>query len=330
MSERNKFIPDKGKKYEIDLTEEQKKRLVKLAKELEKQRKKRKIPKILIWIAAIMLALFLVNELLRKDKPNGAVGSSLSVHFIDVGQGDSVLIASKGGNMLIDCGESESSDYVIRYLRERGITRLDYVVATHPHSDHMGGMYKVINEFDIGEVIIPHLDDSDIPTTRFFERFLDSCDAEGCTLTEAEAGRVIALGEASAEIISPNSKDYGSLNDYSVGIFLTHGKNSFIMTGDAEVLSESEMAESGRLRHAAVLKAGHHGSSTSSSTAFIEAISPEYAVISCGEGNSYGHPSEAVIKKLMKYTDKIYRTDLCGSIVFESNGADLTVRTERN
>lgn len=330
MAERDRSASVSGKKYEGSLTEEQKKQLLRLAKELRKQHKKKKIPKILIWIAVILLILFAVNEFLRKDETSSSVRGSLSVHFIDVGQGDSVLISSGGCNMLIDCGESEKSDQVIRYLREHDVGRLDYVVATHPHSDHMGGMYKIISEFDVGEVIIPHLDDSDIPTTRFFEKFLDSCDRKGCTLTEAETGRVIAIGEARGEIIAPNSEKYGNLNNYSVGIFLTHGRNSFVMTGDAESSAEAEMIAGGRLRHATVLKAGHHGSSTSSSKAFIEAISPDHVVISCGEGNSYGHPNESAMKRMSLYTDKIYRTDLCGSIVFMSDGTELAVRTERN
>lgn len=330
MPERNRFISGKRKKYGIDLTEEQKKRVAALAKELKKQHKKRKIPKGLIFIAAVTLILLLVAGFLRGDKPNIAVNGNLSVHFIDVGQGDSILVSSNGANMLIDCGESEKTDHVIRYLRESGVKRLDYVVATHPHSDHMGGMYKIIDEFDIGEVIIPHLADKDIPTTRFFEKFLDSCENKRCRMTEAEEGRVLALGEASAEIISPNSEEYGNLNNYSVGIFLTHGQNSFVMTGDAESPAEAEMLASGRIRHASVYKAGHHGSSTSSSKKFLSAVSPDYVVISCGAGNSYGHPNESAIKRITEYTDKIYRTDLCGSIVFESDGTELTIWTERN
>lgn len=330
MAEGKAVISVSGQKYEGRLTEEQKKRVIRLAKELEKQHKKGKIPKIIIWIAAIALILFVVNAFLRNYQANGAVSGSLSVHFIDVGQGDSVLISYEGGNMLIDCGESEKTDSVVHYLRNQGISRLDYVIATHPHSDHMGGMYKIINEFRIGEVIIPHLDDDDIPTTRFFEKFLDACEDKECGLTEAEIGRKIQLGEASLELIAPVSEEYENLNNYSVGTVISHGRNSFILTGDAETLAEAEMLESGRMNRTTVYKAGHHGSSTSSSKKFIDAIAPDYAVISCGEGNSYGHPSEAVIKRISGYTDKIYRTDLCGSVVFVSDGSELDVRTERN
>ena len=330
MAEGKAAISVSGQKFEGRLTEEQKKRVLQLAKELKKQHKKGKIPKVIIWIAAIALILFVVNAFLRNYQANGAVGGSLSVHFIDVGQGDSVLISYDGGNMLIDCGESEKTDSVVHYLREQGINRLDYVIATHPHSDHMGGMYKIINEFRIGEVIIPHLDDSDIPTARFFEKFLDACEDRECVLTEAEIGRRIQLGEASLELIAPVSGEYENLNNYSVGTVINHGRNSFILTGDAETLAEAEMLESGRVNRTTVYKAGHHGSSTSSSKKFIDAIAPDYAVISCGEGNSYGHPSDTVIRRISGYTDKIYRTDLCGSVVFVSDGSELEVRTERN
>lgn len=231
--------------------------------------------------------------------------------------------------MLIDCGESEAADGVIRFLNENNVEKLDYVVATHPHSDHMGGMYKIVDQFEIGEMIVPHLDDSDIPTTRYYEKFLDSCDSRGLSLTEAKLGRTIELGDAKAEIIAPCSPGYDNTNNYSVGLFLTHGENTFIFTGDAEALAEKEMAESGNLRHADVYKAGHHGSDTSSCEEFMAEITPDYAVISCGEGNSYGHPQKQTLKEIGRYTDKIYRTDLDGTVTFVSDGKKLTVNTEK-
>lgn len=253
----------------------------------------------------------------------------LQVHFIDVGQGDCIYITADGVNMLIDSGEVGRDDDVISYLNSLGVKKLDYVVATHPHSDHMGCMSNIIDTYNIGTVIMPHLDDSDIPTTKYFERFLDSCEAKRLAVSEAYLGQIIEIGDARAEIIAPCSSSYSGANNYSVGIFLTHGRNSFIFTGDAEELSEKEMLENGRLGHVRVYKAGHHGSDTSSSEAFLEAISPEYAVISCGAGNSYGHPDNSTLKKLKKYTKEIYRTDLNGSIVFESDGLNLQIHTER-
>ncbi len=253
----------------------------------------------------------------------------LTVHFIDVGQGDCIFISAGDKNMLIDCGEASEADAVISYLNKRGVKRLDYVVGTHTHSDHMGGMGDIIREYDVGEVIMPHMSDADIPDTRYFENYLDACSEKGMYITEAEVGRVITLGDASAEIIAPVSADYSNTNNYSIGIILTHGMNDFLFTGDAEKLAEDEMLATGKLDHVRVYKVGHHGSDTSSSSDFIDAISPEYAIIMCGAGNSYGHPHDKIVKRLSKYTKEIYRTDLCGTVVCESNGVNLRIRTER-
>lgn len=268
-----------------------------------------------------------------KEKLSGGITERLEddlyVHFIDVGQGDCVYITAGGQNMLIDCGEASESDKVISYLSKQGVKRLDYVVATHPHSDHMGGMSEIILNYDIGEIIMPYLDDGDIPTTRYFENFLDACSTKGLYITDVQAGRKIALGEATAEIIAPLGSGYSNVNNYSVGIILKHGNNDFLFTGDAEALAEEEMLQSGKLENVRVYKAGHHGSSTSSSEDFMRIVSPDYAVIMCGAGNSYGHPHDEIVDRLSEYTKRIFRTDLDGSIVFESDGLNLQVRTER-
>lgn len=277
----------------------------------------------------MLLGILLIANILKKPE-TAPVSGELSVHYIDVGQGDCIYIETGGNNMLIDCGEAYKTDEAIAYLSELEVTELDYVVGTHPHSDHMGGMSEIVKNFDIGEFIMPHLDESDIPTTKYFMNFLD--EAEKCSLNvrEAEPGRKFSLGEAECEIIAPISDNYGNTNDYSVGIIIRYGKNSFIFTGDAEESAEMEMIGSGRLGHIDVYKAGHHGSDTSSSEEFLKVISPDYAVISCGEGNSYGHPADITLEKLGKYTDNIYRTDLCGDIVITSDGKEIEVRTERS
>lgn len=254
----------------------------------------------------------------------------MQAHFIDVGQGDCIYIAAGGQNMLIDCGEADESVRVVSYLRDMGVKRLDYVIGTHPHSDHMGGMDRIIGAFEIGEFIIPHLDDEDIPTTSYFLRFLDAAEEHRVKLTEAVTGSEFTVGDAHCEIVAPNSKKYEDINNYSVGLVLRHGSESFIFTGDAEGVAEQEMLDGGRLGKMSVYKVGHHGSSTSSTAAFLEVIRPEAAVISCGAGNAYGHPTDAVMKRLSAYTDNIYRTDLCGNIVITSDGSSLRVAAERS
>jgi len=231
--------------------------------------------------------------------------------------------------MLIDCGEADESARAVAYLQDMGIRQLDYVVGTHPHSDHMGGMDRIIEEFGIGEFIIPHLDDEDIPTSSYFLRFLDAAERHGVKLTEAVTGSEFTVGDAHCEIVAPNSKKYEDINNYSVGIVLRHGSESFIFTGDAEGVAEQEMLGGGRLGKMNVYKVGHHGSSSSSTAAFLNVIRPDTAVISCGAGNAYGHPTDSVIRRLSAYTDNIYRTDLCGSIVITSDGSSLNVTAER-
>ncbi len=232
--------------------------------------------------------------------------------------------------MLIDCGESQYAGKVTDYLRELGVKRLDYVVATHPHSDHMGGMASVMKQFDIGEVIMPPLPDEDVPTTNFFENFLSVCEDKGLELTEAKVGDELEIGDARAKVVAPNSAKYEDLNNYSVVLLVTHGSKKFIFDGDAEKISEKEMISGGLLSQADVYKVGHHGSNSSSCAAYMKEIQPKIAVISCGAGNPYGHPKDGAIKRMSPYTEEIYRTDLCGTINIVSDGKELTVRTERN
>ncbi|MDE5764354.1 MAG: MBL fold metallo-hydrolase [Ruminococcus sp.] len=253
----------------------------------------------------------------------------LRVHYIDVGQGDCILIENGSDTLLIDCGEIGKQDIVESYLNGIGVAKLDYVIATHPHSDHMGCMDKIVEAYDIGEIILPHIDESDVPTTKYFGRFLTAVENKGLEITEAQTDRIIKIGDGECRIIAPCSEDYGNANNYSVGIIMTHGENSFIFTGDAEKLAEKEMIDSGRLSDIDVYKAGHHGSDTSSSPEFLEIIKPDIAVISCGEGNSYGHPCDITIENLSTYTDKIYRTDLCGTVKIASDGKKLDITTER-
>ena len=292
----------------------------------------------MIWLAVAVVAVVIAypyfntaeqNSEQQDNLPVTAVSDTVSVHYIDVGQGDSIFINSESGNMLIDCGEAGETEKVIKYISDMGITKLDYVIGTHAHSDHMGGMYKIVNAFEIGEFIIPHIDDSDTPTTQYFSKFLDSIKERKVKLTESQTGRIISLGSAKCRFIAPVSEDYSNMNNYSVGIIMNHGNNSFIFTGDAETLAEKEMIDSNELQDIDVYKVGHHGSDTSSSPEFLEVIKPDYAVISCGEGNSYGHPCDITLEKLTEYTDKIYRTDLSGTIVFRSDGNNYDIQTER-
>lgn len=299
-----------------------------------RQVRKKRLRALLAVLAIAAIVLYLcwprLMKLIHREEPPLPADDRLKVCFIDVGQGDSTLITAGGKTMLVDCGEEEFAGDAAKFLKSSGIERIDYLVGTHPHSDHMGGMYRIIEDFDIGEVIIPDMPDEMLPTTRTFEKFLDACHEKGLSITRAEPGRFIYIGDARAEIVGPQGSDYTDLNNYSVSLYIRHGKNSFLLTGDAEEESEADMLSSGQLRHADVYKVGHHGSSSSSSAAFLRTVSPDYAVISCGAENPYGHPHESVMERLKRYTDKIYRTDNCGTITFTSDGETLEVSTERN
>ncbi len=248
------------------------------------------------------------------------------ISFIDVGQGDSILIQAGDQAMLVDAGTNESGSVVTDYLRSLNIAKLDYLIGTHPHEDHIGGMDDVIRSFEISTVIMPDVSH----TTQTYEDVLDALLEKELTITAPHPGDVYSLGDASFTILSPSEEiarqavETGDLNNLSVGIRLVYGSTAFIMCGDAESASEEAMVESGLLLKADVLKAGHHGSSTSTSDAFLAAVDPEYAVISCGRDNSYGHPHQETLDKLNAAGISIFRTDEQGTIVAVSDGSEIT------
>lgn len=247
--------------------------------------------------------------------------SQLRVHFIDVGQGDSILIEADNRYMLIDAGERDKGTVVIDYLENIGVKKLDYVIATHPHSDHIGGLADVIKHFSIGKIIMPNA----VHTSKTYENLLDIIADKGLKITKAVVGNKYDLADASFTILAPSGSEYSSLNNYSVAIKLQNGNNSFVFTGDAEVQSENEMLKTGIDLDADVLKLGHHGSSTSNSDKFLDAVTPDMAVISVGEGNQYGHPDDEVLQAMKDRNIKLYRTDEQGTIIIESDGNKITV-----
>ena len=322
------FIRAAGEKY--GLNERQKQLLRELAEKRDKERAERK-KKALKTCGLLLAAVLLVVgwHFLRRPRHTFPNEDKLVMHFIDVQQGDCTFIAANGATMLVDCGEDALSDEVVTYLRRLGVGRLDYIIATHPHSDHMGGMYNIIDTFDVGEVLIPHIPDEQIPDTLYYERFLDSCSKAHVKLSETDAGRTLTLGEAEVKFIAPDGGLHEDLNNYSLGFILTYGKKSFLLTGDAEAESEAAMLYSGLLGKVSLYKAGHHGSAYSSTDALLEVIRPDAAVISCGSENPYGHPAQSTLERLGRYTDNIFRTDTCGTIIAESDGKKLSVSVER-
>ncbi|MBO4954500.1 MAG: MBL fold metallo-hydrolase [Clostridia bacterium] len=281
-----------------------------------------------IFIIAVIICLLAYLPQLAPEEPvpDRAEGT-LMVEFLDVEQGDSALIhLPNGETMLIDAGERDQGEHVVATLQEQGITRLDYVIGTHPHTDHIGGLQEVIESFDIGEIYMP----KKLHTTKTFENLLLAIRDKGLSVTSAKAGVTVLEDEGVfATFVAPQDTDYEELNDYSAVLRLTFGETSFLFTGDAEAVSEHEMLNSGQSLSADVLKVGHHGSTTSNTVAFLKAVSPTHAVISCGAGNDYGHPHKQILKRLSALKATVWRTDEQGKITVTSDGTTLTVTPEK-
>lgn len=295
----------------------------------------------LIWLL-IILAITVVSSFLGLndyenylDFPNTSNAESadiqankIEVHYIDVGQGDCSLIICDGKTMLIDAGENGNETKVLDYLRMHNIKKLDYIIASHQHTDHIGGLPEVIDEIGTENIIMPRLTEKQTPTNKTYTAFLKAIQNSDTKVISAKAGEVYSLGDAQFEILAPIMDDTDNLNNMSVVVKLKFGERTFLFTGDAEKTVEIDILASGANVDCDVLKVGHHGSGTSSCVEFLEAVTPEICVIQVGADNDYGHPHKNVIERLKNYSDKIYRNDICGDIVIESDGTALNVKYE--
>ncbi len=257
-----------------------------------------------------------------KKETESKVESDLEVHFIDVGQGDSILLKSDGKTMLIDAGDNKYGKGVVSYLKSKGIKKIDYLVGTHPDADHIGGLDVVISNLDIGKIYMPKKQNN----TKTFEDVLTAIAAKGLKVTAPKVGSSIDLGSAKVTIMGPTTT-YDDNNNNSIVVKVTHGENSFLLTGDAELDAEEDMVASGEDLSATVLKVGHHGSHSSTSQSLLKKVDPTYAVISCGVNNKYGHPHTETMTYLKRANVKVYRTDEQQTIIMTSNGKDLSIKT---
>ncbi len=252
----------------------------------------------------------------------------LQVYFIDVGNADSILIRQGEVNALIDAGERGDGDDVLAYLNAQGVKKLDLVIATHPHADHIGGMADVINGIAIDKFVMSFMPKDETPTTATYLNMLTALDEKNIPVEEAKPGAVYMLGTAQLTVLAPLSES-DEANNISVVTRLTFGERSFLFMGDAETDVEKELLTSGKPLSADVIKIGHHGSDTSSSQAFLTKVDPDHAVIPCGKGNAYGHPSADVLSRLEKMGITIYRADVHGHIAFATDGKNLTISTQK-
>lgn len=247
----------------------------------------------------------------------------LILTMIDVGQADSFLFIQDGKTALVDCGTRSSGDDVVEYLKSIGVTKLDYVFGTHPHDDHMGGMYDVITNIEVGKIIIPEVEKGAV-TANWYIKLMNEIVTNKYNVEYVEVGTEYMLGDATIKIIGPKTKFPSNTNNYSTVMKVSFGEMDVIMTGDAETEVEEEILALGESIDAEILKLGHHGSDTSTSDEFLDAISPEYALISAGLGNKHEHPIESTMQKLKKRNIEVYRTDESGTVTATITSNDVT------
>ena len=247
-------------------------------------------------------------------------GEKLQIWFLDVGQADSILIQNGDANMLIDAGNNEDGKKLVSYFQSLGIESFQYVIGTHAHEDHIGGMDDIIDNFNIDTFYMPDA----ITTTATFESVLDSLEAKNIAFQTPTVDSTFELGDATIDVLYVGTDDT-DLNNTSIVLKLTYGNTSILFMGDAE--KEVETIIEKKDISADVLKVGHHGSNTSSSKTFLEKVNPSYAIISVGTGNNYGHPSNTTIQNLENQNIQIYRTDENGTIIMTSDGTNITFQT---
>ncbi|EOU1902396.1 MBL fold metallo-hydrolase [Clostridium perfringens] len=281
--------------------------------------KKKKIISSIIGIIVVLLAGYFGIDLTQD--PKVPKDSKLMISYMDVGQGDAAYIKVNGNDILIDAGPRSNSKELLEQLKAKNIDDFELVIATHPHEDHIGGMVDVFKEYEVKAFYSPKI----THTTKTYENLVKAVKDEGLKTKELKGGMVIDLGEgAKFEVFTPQKSEYEELNDYSPIMKLSFGDTSYLFTGDAEKLAEEEaLAKYKTSLDSDVIKFGHHGSSSSSSNAFIEAVSPKYGIISCAKDNKYGHPHRETLDIIKKYNIKTFRTDTDGEIILTSDGKSI-------
>ena len=294
------------------------------------------IPSVLVFIMAIAMALSLVSCDAEEffDEMFGPTDSSkgketensetdnAEFHFIDVGQADAILIRVPDGDVLIDAGTNDSEEALRAYLDELEVDTIKYAIFTHPHADHIGGADMIMKNYDVKNVILPDA----TATSKVFTRMMDAIEASDAKVIEAVPDKTYSVGDLTLTVLGPQGAGYTDVNNYSVAVRVDWGNTSALFTGDAEDVSEEEMLDaygkSGEL-DVDLFKVAHHGAKNSNTKSFLREVSPTYAVISVGEGNTYGHPTQQALERLEDMKVTYWRTDLEGSIVIVSDGKDM-------
>ena len=264
------------------------------------------------------------GQIIPGSDGNNEAGGILTIHCLDVGQASATLLVSGEHAMLVDAGNRDDRAMLVTYLQEQGISELDYLLLTHPHEDHIGSASEVIREIGVDRVIMPDITIDECETAVYAD-LQASIEEKQPILDTPHTGDVYSLGEASFTIIGPSPNwvtDTDNFNESSIGILITNGENRIVIYGDGEKNCENYMVENFNV-NADLLIVGHHGSSTSSSEAFLEEVSPDWAVISCGVDNKYGFPHEEVLNRLSNLDSEVFRTDILGTIIFTGDGKKI-------
>ena len=298
---------------------------------MTKKKKKQKLPKgisILLIIVAIFYSLYEkdidqtfglpVTETFKETENT----NTLDITYLDVGQADAILIQNEGHNMLIDAGNNEDGPLLVQYFKEQNMTKFDYLIATHPHEDHIGGMDDIIKNFDIEKIYMPNV----TTTTKTFLDVLNAMEEKNITFDVPNIGQNFALGHTLFQVMYTGS-DKKNLNNSSIILKANFKNTSYLFTGDAT--SEVEKKILSKDIKATVLKVGHHGSKYSTTTEFLNKVNPKYAIISVGKNNSYNHPNQITIDKLTKKNIEIHRTDQEGSIFLKSDGKTINITSKQ-
>ncbi len=272
-----------------------------------------------ISVIFLIVALFFSSCIapVNTDTPNKVSGEAI-FHFIDVGQGDCILIQSDNKNILIDAGTSQSGSTIYRYLKKLNVDYLDYFIGTHPHEDHLGGAASVLSSIDTETVFL----NGDSSSSFFYEKFIDTLIKKDITPEIPNTDCIYEIGPFRIRFLSPQ-KDFGNTNDNSLVFTVEFGEIKALFTGDAERSVEAELLKNKRAIDADILKVGHHGSRYASSAVFLNAVSPSVSVIQCGEGNSYGHPHDEAVKRLEEISTSVLRTDVDGTIILKTDGKTI-------
>jgi len=288
---------------------------------------RKKFLEVAIAIIVLIIAHLLGIDVIPTDEPIENPEGKLIMTMIDVEQADCFLFEQGEYVTLIDCGTKETGDDVVKFLKNKGISRIDFLFGTHPHDDHMGAMSQIITNFEIGTIIYPNVKDG-LQTSNWYEALEEQLESGKYNIEYSKVGSIYKLGEANIEIIGPITEPKNNLNNYSIVTKISFGEMDIIMTGDAEKAVEKELVKSGVNLEAEILKVGHHGSDTSSGSDFLDAVNPQYALISCGIGNIHEHPKEETMEELKERNIEVYRTDESGTVVVTITATDVSFNTE--